>query len=98
MGRLKNRNVRVAAAENALRSGLCKLLVPMMESRGLTPRLLAGFADVPLAQVNKLLCYSSGGEHGGKLHLRTLVRVADALGLDIGIEVRPRDFASETLP
>lgn len=83
---LTNDTVRRAAAEHRLRIKLAAAFEAQRSALGVgtPPDVLAKLAGVSLAQVNMALDKVSGG----KLTLKTIVAVADVLGLEIELSVK----------
>jgi len=78
-----NKDVQLASIENSLRRNIAAILEAQREKKGLSLRNLAKETGTSLSQIQRVL----HKEHGGNLTLRTLIRVADALGLSVTIKI-----------
>ena len=82
----ENVEIRAASKENTLRRRLAVALQQAREMRGISIRELAKKIGTSLSQVQRVM----HEEVGGSLTLRTIVKAADALDMDVSIHVRPR--------
>lgn len=78
---------RAAAIENGLRRGIGAAFDLARERKKMTVRELADASGVKISQTQRALHQ----EVGGKLDLNSLVRIADALGLEIKIEINEKE-------
>ncbi len=78
-------DVRTAALENNLRRKIASVLDERRQAMDLSLRDLAEAMGTSLSQVQRIL----HKQEGGNLTLRTLVRAADTLGLQLAINIRP---------
>ena len=83
---LEDKDVRVAAHENDLRYRLAEAFEEARKRNSLSIRSLAKEMGTSVSQVQRVL----HKEVGGSLTLSTLVRAADALGLVLTANARPR--------
>lgn len=89
---MKNKNSRLAAQENRLRRNLSEELKKKCAEENLSLRDLAKKMGTSLSQVQRVL-HSGKGE--GTLTLKTLLNVADALGLGLKVTLEKSSDISE---
>lgn len=90
---LADKSARTAAAENDLRRKLAEVIEGERSRRKLSIRALAERMETSVSQVQRLL----HREVGGSLTLRTLVRAADALEMDLSLNMRPKVTSPATV-
>lgn len=84
---LEDRASRCADIENSLRRKIAEAFNEARDAGKLSVRDLARELETSVSQVQRLL----HEELGGSLTLRTIVRAADALHLQVAVHVRPAD-------
>jgi len=84
---MRNPNARAAAQENTLRREMALVFDTKRKAAGLSIVELATLTGSPLPQTKRLLHQ----EQGGLVSLRSLVRMADVLGLQVSIQVSVKE-------
>jgi transcriptional regulator with XRE-family HTH domain len=87
----KDRIVRTAARENTIRRNLGSVFEAVRKEKGLSLRGMAKAMESSVSQVQRVL----HKELGGSLTLRTVLRAADVLELDVDVLLRLRSLGEE---
>lgn len=90
---LSDPDARAVAAENTIRRTIAVVFGAARQARGLSIRQMAEHIGTSPSQVQRLLHV----EVGGSLTLRTLIRAAEALDLELALHARPKSSCAGRL-